>query len=286
MINRHALFNEKAEWLWADLARHPDADRTPTTIFAPLPEGFRFRVFEFEKTYLRHVPSPGLLSVTVFADPRFRLWVNGVYIGTGPVAAGGDYAIESLMTRTTFGDKRLVRLDDSPDLALDVEKEAERHKGACLSAFYDPAKGLFSDGWTKSERDPAPNKWQPANADKRYYSRHANTLAVLAGFVTGETAKALAERVIAEDCLDKDSAIEIQPYFMHYVCEMAVKTGLWDKYALKLMHLWDRQVDDSPKGLKEGWGDFRGDCSHAWGGNAGLPATRRNKAEEAASYSN
>ncbi len=157
-------------------------------------------------------------------------------------------------------------MDDSPDLALDVEKEAERHRGDCLHAFYDPVKGLFFDGWTKSERDPAPNKWQPANADKRYYSRHANTLAVLAGFVTGETAAALAERVIAEDCLDKDSAIEIQPYFMHYVCEMAVKTGLWDKYALKLMHLWDRQVDDSPKGLKEGWGDFRGDCSHAWGG--------------------
>ena len=39
---------------------------------------------------------------------------------------------------------------------------------------------------------------------------------------------------------------------MHYVCEMAVKTGLWKKYALTLMHLWDRQVDESPKGLKEG----------------------------------
>jgi hypothetical protein len=644
MINRHALFNEKAEWLWADLARHPDADRTPTTIFAPLPKGFRFRVFEFEKTYLRRAPSPGLLSVTVFADPRFRLWVNGVYIGTGPVAAGGDYAnvrpmpkqyvnqydipvegrtvsiraevwngcavmtdysvgrcafvlsgtldgqeihtdrswrmrllpgyhgvtevdlteepgaweaptvlspaawnpadphlpplceetirpetvrrelsagemtllasfpriysaylrlaikndtgkpadirigiaegtpaeanaervtvpassgtvfyrglrmwsvgavlvrapegvdvavslsyvhypvdranegyfrcsneklnriweigkftlemcrqslhldsplhqetlgctgdyaIESLMTRTTFGDMRLVRLDlirtadylvmsegvmfhtsysliwvlmlrdyllwtgdrpalraclpalgilldrfrsyigergvienppnymfvdwakidgfqlhhppmalgqtvlnafwqlalqaaatlyrldGSPNLALEVEQEADRHKEACLRAFHDPGKGLFRDGWTKSECDPAPSKWQPANADRRYYSRHANTLAVLAGFVTGETAKTLAERIISEDWLDKDSAIDIQPYFMHYVCEMAVKTGLWEKYALKLMHLWDRQADDSPKGLKEGWGDFHGDCSHAWGG--------------------
>ncbi len=639
-----AVLSEKAGWLWADPANHLDSDRTPTTIFASLPERFRFRVFEFEKTYRRHMPSPGLLSVTVFADPRFRLWVNGVYVGTGPVAAGGDYAnvrpmpkqyvnrydipvegrtvsiraevwngyavmtdysvgrcafvlsgtldgqeiqtdrswrmrllpgyhgvtevdlteepgaweapavlspaawnpadpnlpplceetirpetirretsageqtllasfpriysayllltiknntgkpaairigiaegtpaeadrervtvpassgtvfyrglrmwsvgavlvrapegvdvavslsyvhypvdranegyfrcsneklnriweigkftlemcrqslhldsplhqetlgctgdyaIESLMTRTTFGDMRLVRLDlirtadylvmsegvmfhtsysliwvtmlrdyllwtgDRPvlraclpaleillnrfrtyigergvienppnymfvdwakidgfqlhhppmalgqtvlnafwqlalraaatlhrldgslDLALALENDADRHKEACLRAFYDPAKGLFFDGWTKSERDPAPNKWQPANADKRYYSRHANTLAVLAGFVAGETAKALAERIIVEDWLDKDSVIDIQPYFMHYVCEMAVKTGLWDKHALKLMHLWDRQADDSPKGLKEGWGDFRGDSSHAWGG--------------------
>lgn len=638
------VLSGNAEWLWADPANHPDAEFTPTTVFAPLPEQFRFRAFEFEKTYHRHITSPGVLSVTVFADPRFRLWVNGVYVGTGPVAAGGDYAnirpmpkqyvnrydipvdgcnvtiraevwngcavmtdysvgrcafvlsgtldgedihtdrswrmrflpgyhgvteadlteepgewetpavvspaawhpadpripplceepiqpetvrremsageqsllvsfpriysayirlaikndagkpaivrvgvsegmpatanservtvpassgtvfyrglrmwsvgavlvkapvgvdisvslsyvhypvdranegyfrcsdeklnriwdigkftlemcrqslhldsplhqetlgctgdyaIESLMTRTTFGDMRLVRLDlirtadylvmsegvmfhtsysliwvtmlrdyllwtgdrsalraclpalgillnrfrtyigergviDNPpnymfvdwanidgyqlhhppmalgqtvlnafwqlalraaatlhrldgstDLALDLENEAERHAAACLREFHDAGKGLFCDGWTKSERDPAPNQWQPANTDKRYFSRHANTLAVLAGFVTGETAKALAERIIADDWPEKDSAIDIQPYFMHYVCEMAVKTGLWDKYALKLMHLWDRQAEDSPKGLKEGWGDFRGDYSHAWGG--------------------
>ncbi len=639
-----AVLSEKAEWLWADPANHPDADRTPTTVFAPLPEHFRFLAFEFEKTYRRRTLSPGVLSVTVFADPRFRLWVNGEYVGTGPVAAGGDYAnvrpmpkqyvnrydvpvegcdvsiraevwngcavmtdysvgrcafvlsgtldgqeiftdkswrvrllpgfrsvseidlseepgewetpavlspalwhpadprlpplceeqvqpetvrrelfagelilyasfsriysaylcltiknetekpaavrvgvsegrptdagtecvtvpassdtvfyrglrmrsvgavlvrapagvevslslsyahypvdrenegyflcpdeklnrvwnigkftlemcrqslhldspshqetlgctgdyaIESLMTRTTFGDMRLTRLDlirtadylilsdgvmfhtsysliwvtmlrdyvrwtgdrsvlracrpamslllnlfrsyiggrgvienppnymfvdwanidgfqlhhppmalgqtvlnafwqlalraaaeiyrldGSPDLARDVKNEAERHRGACLREFYDFDKELFFDGWTKSECDPAPNDWQPANTDKRYYSKHANALAVLAGFVTGKTAKALAERVLIEDWLEKDSVIDVQPYFMHYVCEMAVKTGLWDEYALKLMHLWDRQADDSPKGLKEGWGDFHGDCSHAWGG--------------------
>ena len=137
MINRHALFNEKAEWLWADLARHPDADRTPTTIFAPLPEGFRFRVFEFEKTYLRHVPSPGLLSVTVFADPRFRLWVNGVYIGTGPVAAGGDYANVRPMP------KQYVNQYDIPVEGRTVRIRAEVWNGCAVMTDYSVGKCAF-----------------------------------------------------------------------------------------------------------------------------------------------
>ena len=160
----------------------------------------------------------------------------------------------------------LYRSDGSAALAREVKAEAERHRGAAVREFYDFEKELFTDGWPKGKRDPEPNTWQPANPDKTYYTRHANTLAVLFGLVDGRTAKALAERILVEDWLERDSAVEIQPYFMHYVCEMAVKTGLWKKYGLGLMHLWDRQIEDSPKGLKEGWGAFRGDCSHAWGG--------------------
>jgi hypothetical protein len=194
-------------------------------------------------------------------------WANidGFQLHHPPMALG-QTVLNAFWQLALRAAAEIYRLDGSPDLARDVKNEAERHRGACLREFYDFDRELFFDGWTKSDCDPAPNEWQPANPDRRYYSKHANALAVLAGFVTGKTAKDLAERVLIEDWLEKDSVIDVQPYFMHYVCEMAVKTGLWDEYALKLMHLWDRQADDSPKGLKEGWGDFHGDCSHAWGG--------------------
>ena len=52
---------------------------------------------------------------------------------------------------------------------------------------------------------------------------------------------------------------------MHYVLEGVRKVGLFGRYGLKLIHLWDKQVKASPKGMKEGWGSFIGDNSHAWG---------------------
>ena len=73
-----AVLSGNAEWLWADPATHPDAELTPTTVFAPIPERFQFRVFEFEKTYHRRTPSPGLLSVTVFADPAAAAKLDGM----------------------------------------------------------------------------------------------------------------------------------------------------------------------------------------------------------------
>ena len=87
-----ARVHPDAKFLWLDPAAHPGADVNPTTVFAPAPEGFSFRAVEFIKTVRRPRSYPGTLTVTAFADPKFRLWVGGAYVGTGPVAAGGDYA--------------------------------------------------------------------------------------------------------------------------------------------------------------------------------------------------
>jgi hypothetical protein len=70
---------------------------------------------------------------------------------------------------------------------------------------------------------------------------------------------------VTEETLDGGTVFDIQPYFMHYVLEALRKVGLFGEHGLRLLHLWDKQVKESPKGMKEGWGAFRGDCSHAWG---------------------
>ena len=53
---------------------------------------------------------------------------------------------------------------------------------------------------------------------------------------------------------------------MHYLLEAVREHGLFPVYGLRLIHMWDKQLIDSPKGLKEGWNEFVGDNSHAWGG--------------------
>ena len=143
--------------------------------------------------------------------------------------------------------------------------EVEALRAAFNRAFYDAALGLYRDGFAASERQNAPAQWLPANIEACYHTRHIQTLAVLYGLIDGETATALMRRVVTEETLDGGTVFDIQPYFMHYVLEAVRKVGLFGEHGLRLLHLWDKQVEESPKGMKEGWGEFHGDCSHAWG---------------------
>ena len=191
--------------------------------------------------------------------------VDGFQLHHPPMALG-QTVLNAFYQGALVAAAELYEMLSKKDDAARLRKQAEKHRVACVLAFYDFEKNLFTDGWPRSRKNPQPNEWQPENPDKVYYSRHANALAVLFGLISGGGAKELAERVLTEDSLDEGTRIEVQPYFMHYLFEMAVKTGLFEKHAVRLAHLWDKQVTESPKGLKEGWGEFRGDCSHAWGG--------------------
>ena len=81
-----------AHWLWLDPVRHPDRVKAPCTEFQ-LKDDDLFTLAEFTKTVsLPRTGRPHRLTVdAIFADTKFRLTVNGRYIGTGPVAAGGDW---------------------------------------------------------------------------------------------------------------------------------------------------------------------------------------------------
>lgn len=148
--------------------------------------------------------------------------------------------------------------------ADELSKAAEAHKAACNRRFYDAERAMYFDGTPAPESVYEAKQWLPANASRRYYTRQANALAVLCGFT--DDASLMAR--VADSILNGGGGFEdfeVQPYFMHYVLEGVRKVGLFGEYGFRLIHLWDKQVLASPKGMKEGWGKFIGDNSHAWG---------------------
>ena len=154
--------------------------------------------------------------------------------------------------------------------AKDCHKRAAKLQKACRALLYDGDKKLFFDGLPGTE--PAKGRWMPANMQERHFSRHANTLAVLCGVVTGQEATELLERM-----LDSDMG-EVQPYFMHYVLEAIELCGLFEKRGIDILRKWISLAKECPRGLKEGWiapqADYGFDYSHAWGGTPAwqLPA--------------
>lgn len=136
--------------------------------------------------------------------------------------------------------------------------------------FYDEEKQLFFDG----EGTPEPAaKWRPANVNHRYFSKHSNILAVMAGLC--EPAEG---RRILENVLERQDLLDMQPYFMHFALEAVWKTGLFSLYGLQMLRRWVPMVEACSKGLQEGWykpeEGYAFDYSHAWGGTPAyqLPA--------------
>lgn len=125
--------------------------------------------------------------------------------------------------------------------------------------FWDENAGLYFDGDTDQTGS---NDWKPENAEKKYYTRQSNTLAVLYGLCTGERAKNVMEKVAKNEMPEE---IGIQPYFLHYVLSALRRTGQFAEYGFEILGQWKETLVRCKKGLAEAFGGF-GDCSHAWGG--------------------
>ncbi len=83
----------QAKWIWLDPAKHPAV--TYPTIFCDKTK-YTFCVAEFQKEFVLEEEIPSA-KLTVSADTRYRLWVNGRLTGSGPVAPGGDYGNQKPM---------------------------------------------------------------------------------------------------------------------------------------------------------------------------------------------
>ena len=121
--------------------------------------------------------------------------------------------------------------------------------------FFDAERGLYFDGFNTPTGS---NQWMPENTDKRYYLRHCNILAVLYGLCDNPVP-------IMEKVMTEEFPFMVQPYFMHYLLEALTVSGLFEKYGLAEIRKWQGQIEECDKGMKEGWGAFHGDYSHAWG---------------------
>ena len=156
----------------------------------------------------------------------------------------------------------LFAVIDDTEWANICISEAQQLKQAHNRCFYDTQRQLYFDGLNTPTHT---SEWLPENPDKRYYSKHSNTLSVLYGLCDCETGASIMEQVINDDSLT-----DVQPYFMHFVLEALKTVGLFEKYGFSLLDKWKDVVRTCDKGLQEGWyrpeEGYAFDYSHAWGG--------------------
>lgn len=182
---------------------------------------------------------------------EFTDWAggNGWQSGTPPLGADGCSAALDLQLLWAY--EVAAKLEDS--LGMKVFANEYKKRAAILAAtvtrkYWDPSKQLFAD--TREKKD---------------FSQHTNTLAILTGITTGDRAKALALRMI------KDTAItQATIYFQYYVNQALRQTGFGNLY-LDRLQIWK---DNLAMGLST-WAEIsdinaaRSDC-HAWGASPNI----------------
>ncbi|MBD0365395.1 MAG: alpha-rhamnosidase [Flavisolibacter sp.] len=182
----------------------------------------------------------------------FTDWVNGKKgwnFGMAPVGKGGESAVLDLQLLWTYllaaemeeqlGVKELARLYRAKALQL---------KQTVQKKYWDASRGLYAD-----------------TEEKDLFSQHTNSLAVLAGVISGEKATALAKKTLTDTTLAPASI-----YFKYYLHQAGVKAGLGNDY-LSWLDIWRENM---ALGLTT-WGETsdvsrtRSDC-HAWGSSPNI----------------
>jgi hypothetical protein len=128
------------------------------------------------------------------------------------------------------------------DYAVIYHQKAEQLKATIQRKYWDPFKKLYAD--TK---------------EKKGYSQHANSLAILTGLVKGADMPALSKRLLTDTSLTQCTI-----YFKYYLHQALVKAGLGNNYTKWL----DIYRENIKMGLTT-WAEYsdvettRSDC-HAW----------------------
>ncbi|HYF69553.1 MAG TPA: family 78 glycoside hydrolase catalytic domain [Ohtaekwangia sp.] len=182
---------------------------------------------------------------------QFTDWAegNGWDKGVAPMDQNGNSAILDLQLCMAF--EIAVILEQN--LGFTQYEKLYRAKAAqlretILSKYWDDNKALFAD-----------------TGEKKYFSQHTNTLAVLANVLSDKEAKSLMKRTIADTTLTQATI-----YFKYYLHQAVAKAGLGDMY-LNLLDDWHDQLAN---GLTT-WAEIsnhnqaRSDC-HAWGASPSI----------------
>ena len=80
--------NPLKQWIWLDKEKYPDSQQTVCASFER--ENANYLVAEFKKS-IKTDKTVKQLKICICADTFFRLFINGEFVGCGPVAAGGDF---------------------------------------------------------------------------------------------------------------------------------------------------------------------------------------------------
>lgn len=172
-------------------------------------------------------------------------WKDGV----APVGEDGSSAVLDFQLLLAY--QTAAKLEQEiglKELASEYSNAASILMNTIRSAYWDEHKRLFAD--TK---------------DKKYYSQHANTLAILTETVKGSDATDLMKKILNDPSLTQATI-----YFKYYINQALAKAGLGDLY-LDQLGVWKEN-------LKMGmttWAEIsdinhaRSDC-HAWGASPNI----------------
>lgn len=190
----------------------------------------------------------------------FMDWVpvDGYNLHHPPKAMGQAYLTAIYYHALELGASLFGAVGCADKAAYWQEKMAPLQK-AFQEAFWDEKRGLYCDGIPSDEKSD--DFWLPDNVQKKYFSQHTNSLAVLYGIAPEESRQKIMEKVLHDSTLTK-----AQPYFMHFVLNALAEAGLFEKYGLDQIRRWKALLDECPGTLKEVWAGFDCDYSHAWGG--------------------
>ena len=149
--------------------------------------------------------------------------------------------------------------------ARECTEKKNNLKNSINSLLYDAEKGMYFEGLTTKTAEGLISLYMPQNVDRRYYMKHSNILSVYFGVCDGNKKEEIIEKIMSDECPG-----DIQPYFTHYLLEAVYRSGLRERYTLKILDRWKKHVAECKKGLVEGFvkpePTYSFDHSHAWGG--------------------
>jgi hypothetical protein len=152
-------------------------------------------------------------------------------------------------------------------LAYDAAADLEDDLGSkTLAAEYRQATGRLRAEVPRLYWDAGRQMYADTPA-KKSFSQHANVLAILAGVVEGEPARALMGRVLSEPDL-----VPCSIYFRHYVHSALNRTGEGDRL-LDQLGPWRRMLALGLTTWAEKEDPSRSEC-HAWGSSPNFELLR------------
>jgi hypothetical protein len=176
-------------------------------------------------------------------------WVDTWGRGMPPLGKDGSSSILDLQLLLAF--QHAISLEEQ--LGMDgfvslYQQKANQLTNTIKRKYWDESKQLFAD-----------------TPEKDQFSQHANTMAVLAGLVSGEVATQMARQLVADTSLTPASI-----YFKYYLHLALVKAGLGNDY-LDWLGTWRKNMDLGLTTWAESLNrDYtRSDC-HAWGSSPNI----------------
>jgi hypothetical protein len=223
-------------------------------------------VYKLLDEFASYMGSNGLLCDA--PDFMFMDWVglDGFNLHHPPAVIGQGY-MSALFYRALEDGELVAKLDGQPARVEKYDAMRQAIATAYERELWDADKGLYRDGrpnqssitpandkkWTKQADF---NRWRPADKNIETFTPQNNSMAILYGLAPSDRTKAIAGKIFGGDL----AKLNMQPYFWYFAMAAMDRAGVFDKYALTLMH--EQQINPASQTVSEML--HGGDLSHAW----------------------